>query len=211
MINLYDAKIVDCLPSVVANQTWAQAISYAMSEVFRRFLDCVEASGTFAQVDKLDHDVLDILAVDLRVSNYDQAYPLELKRKLVKLALQYWATAGTKAATEEVVQAIFGDATITEWFEYDGTPGCFKIEINDTRISDKEAIKFQRVAENVKRLSAWLEKIVLELKTDPHKIRVGLIECSHTLETVVQQHDGNRFHGFSIQTGTIEEYIMEGA
>ena len=211
MINLHNAEILHSLPLVITKQPWAKAISYATSKMFERILDIAEASLTFSQVDKLDHKVLDILAVDLRVSNYDQAYTLEVKRKLVKLALQYWATAGTKAATEGVVQAILGDAKIIEWFEYNGDPGYFKIAITDTQLTDKDVLEFQRVAENVKRLSAWLDKIVLELETKPEKIVIGFIESSFTSETVTQKHDGNRFHGFFIQTGVVEEYKMEGA
>lgn len=209
MIKLHDAEIIHSLPPIIANQTWARAINYATSKMFHRILECAEASKTFSQVDKLNHSVLDIMAVDLRVSNYDQSYSLDVKRSLIKLALQYWATAGTKAATENVVRTILGDATISEWFEYDGKPGYFKILITDTTLTDKDILEFQRVVENVKRLSAWLDKIVLELKTEPLKVNVGFIENSFVAETVTQQRDGNEFHGFFIQEGAVEKYTVE--
>lgn len=209
MINLKDAQITNSLPSIVSNQSWAKAISYATSRMFRLILDMADASLTFCKVDELDHAVLDILATDLRVSNYKQDYSLDLKRKLVKFALQYWATAGTKAATEGVVQTLFGDAKITEWFEYGGEPGYFKIVINDTTLTDKDVLEFRRVAENVKRLSAWLDKIVLEIEENA-KMYFGIIEHDFTSETHSQQRDGNEFHGFFAQFGTVEEYIMKG-
>lgn len=209
MINLKNAQITDSLPSIVANQPWAKAVSYATSQMFKRILEIAEASLTFSRVDELDHAVLDVLATDLRVSNYKQTYPLDLKRKLVKFALQYWATAGTKAATEEVVRTIFGDASISEWFEYGGEPGYFKIAITDTTLTDADVLEFKRVAENVKRLSAWLDKIVLEME-EKAQMYVGIIEHEFTAETVTQQRDGNEFHGFFAQLGVVEEYIMKG-
>lgn len=209
MINLKNAQITDSLPSIIANQPWAKAVSYATSQMFRRIIEMAEASRTFTRVDELDHNVLDVLATDLRVSNYKQTYPLDLKRKLVKFALQYWATAGTKAATEEVVRTIFGDASISEWFEYGGEPGYFKIAITDTTLTDADVLEFKRVAENVKRLSAWLDKIVLEME-EKAQMYVGIIEHEFTSETVTQQRDGNEFHGFFAQLGVVEEYIMKG-
>lgn len=209
MINLKDAQITDCLPPIIANQPWAKAVSYATSQMFKRILEMAEASRTFTRVDELDHNVLDVLATDLRVSNYKQTYPLDLKRKLVKFALQYWATAGTKAATEEVVRTIFGDASISEWFEYGGEPGYFKIAITDTTLTDSDVLEFKRVAENVKRLSAWLDKIVLEME-EKAQMYVGIIEHDFTSETITQQRDENEFHGFFAQFGAVEEYIMKG-
>lgn len=209
MINIKDAQITNCLPSIIANQTWAKAVSYATSKMFRRILETAEASRTFSKVDELNHDVLDILATDLRVSNYKQTFSLDLKRKLVKFALQYWATAGTKAATQEVVKTIFGDAAVSEWFEYGGEPGYFKIAITDTTLTDSDVLEFKRVAENVKRLSAWLDKIVLETE-EKARMYIGFIKHDFALETVTQQRDGNEFHGFFTQLGAVEEYVMKG-
>lgn len=210
MIKLKDAEIINSLPSIIGNQTWAKAISFATSQMFKLILTMADATQTFSKVDELDHDVLDILATDLRVSNYNQSYSLDLKRKLVKFALQYWATAGTKAATEEVVKAIFGDASISEWFEYGGEPGYFKISITDTALTDADVLEFKRVAENVKRLSAWLDKIVLEMKTDPLTVHLGIIELDFTAETIKQKRDGNEFYAFFTQFGAVEEHIMKG-
>lgn len=210
MIKLKDAEIINSLPSIIGNQAWAKAISFATSQMFKLILTMADATQTFSKVDELDHDVLDILATDLRVSNYSQAYSLDLKRKLVKFALQYWATAGTKAATEEVVKAIFGDASISEWFEYGGEPGYFKISITDTALTDADVLEFKRVAENVKRLSAWLDKIVLEMKTDPLTVHLGIIELDFTAETIKQKRDGNEFYAFFTQLGAVEEYAMKG-
>lgn len=210
MIKLKDAEIINSLPSIIGNQAWAKAISFATSQMFKLILTMADATQTFSKVEELDHDVLDILATDLRVSNYNQSYSLDLKRKLVKFALQYWATAGTKAATEEVVKAIFGDASISEWFEYGGEPGYFKISITDTALTDADVLEFKRVAENVKRLSAWLDKIVLEMKTDPLTVHLGIIELDFTAETIKQKRDGNEFYAFFTQFGAVEEHIMKG-
>lgn len=208
MIKIQDAEMIHSLPPIIANQPWAKAMSYAVSQMFKRILIMAEATLTFSKVERLDHNVLDILATDLRVSNYKQSYSLALKRKLVKFALQYWATAGTKAATEEIVQSIFEDATITEWFEYGGTPGCFKIITKDTALTDADILEFKRVAENVKRLSAWLDKIVIEIEAGPMMVHLGVIEWDFIAETIEQQREGNRFFGFITQLGEVEKYIM---
>lgn len=209
MIKIQDAEIINSLPAIIANQPWARAASYATSQLFKRILAMAEATLSFSKIESLDHDVLDILATDLRVSNYKQSYSLELKRKLVKFALQYWATAGTKSATEEVVNSIFGDAAVSEWFEYGGEPGYFKISITDTTLTSSDVLEFERVAENVKRLSAWLDKVVLEIESGPLALFHGIYEYDFVAETLKQQRDANEFHGFFVQMGVIDKYYMQ--
>lgn len=48
----------------------------------------------------------------------------------MKNAIVWHMSAGTPAAVEELITAVFGEGTIQEWFEYDDEPYYFKIKTN---------------------------------------------------------------------------------
>lgn len=210
MINLRNAELTDSLPEIVGRQPWAKAISYAVSQLIYRLLDMADVTRSFSAVDEIKrHDILDALAVDLLVVQYDTNYDIETKRKLIKYALQYWATAGTKKATEDVLKKILNDGFITEWYEYGGDPGYFKVNLSNNEITTNDIIKFKGVAENVKRLSAWLDKVVLDMVNDPQTQRVGFIEHTATFEETKQKREPNQFYGFIIQESVAEVIKQE--
>lgn len=209
MIKLRDAQITDSLPDILCKQPWVQAISYAVAQGFRTMLDCADRARTYSMVDALGHDVLDALAVDLYVQHYDRTFDLDTKRRLIKFALQYWSTAGTVAATEKVARLIFGEADITEWFEYAGHPGCFKIAISDTRLTDADVLRFKAAAEQNKRLSAWLDKVMLEMAAKDFLKFVGIISADGETDTHTQQRDPDRFFAFYPQETESTTYTME--
>ena len=183
MINLRDAFPHHSLPEIVGKQPWAAALSYAVGLMWHRLLDIADATRSFSGINGVTrHDVLDALAVDLKVAHYDTSYPIEVKRKLIIFALQYWATAGTLNATQEVVDKVLGNGYIIEWYQYGGEPGCFRIRITDNTLTDADIMKFKEVAENVKRLSAWLDRLVLDMENDPWTHRYGFIEWDGTQE-----------------------------
>ena len=209
MTNMYDGSIVQGLPAIVGNQDYTKAMAVAISKMFRMILSYADKARTYSGVDAIqDHRVMDALAMELRANPYSVDMDLETKRELVKFALQYWSKAGTKAATEEVVRRIFGEAFISEWFEYDGTPGCFRIGISDSAISSSDVQRFKEAAENVKRLSAWLDRVQLLITLDPWTQYCGFILHDAETKTLKMRRTGNFFLGFAVQDGTIHTLKM---
>lgn len=67
------------------------------------------------------------MAAELRTQYYRQDLDIGTKRRLVKGTLSWYMTAGTPEAVEELIQAVFGEGEVKEWFEYDGKPYYFKV------------------------------------------------------------------------------------
>lgn len=203
MTNIRDGTIIQGLPSIVGNQAYTQALSYAIQNMFRMILDYADKARTYSGVDIIDsHALMDALAYELRASPYSDDYDINIKRSLVTFALQYWSNAGTKTVTEEVVRRVFGDANITEWFEYNGNPGCFSIGITDLSITDSAVLSFKEAAENVKRLSAWLDKVQLIIKLDKWKQFSGYAVHDATIHALRMRRTGTVFTGHAVQDGT---------
>lgn len=163
MIKLRDAAIADGLPDVVAKEAWCIALGYAVQRQMRKILYYADLAHTYSAIDLLSDGLLDILAAELRTPQYLESYPVETKRNMVKGTLAYYATAGTKAALEAVCRDIFGSAEALEWYEYGGKPGYFRIQTDNPNTTDENVRDFIKVAEGVKRLSAWLDGIELVL------------------------------------------------
>lgn len=159
MIKLENATIMDGLPDVMAKEPWVIALDYAMQRQRKKKFYFLKRACIWTGIDMLDECLLDVLAVELRTPQYSEKFPVETKRNMIKGTLAYYATAGTNAALEMICKEIFGSAEVIDWYDYGGEPGYFKIQTDNPNITDENVHEFVAVAENVKRLSAWLDKI----------------------------------------------------
>ena len=180
MISLQNARITDALPQILAKEPWAQALAYAANRQLARLLTYAERVMIQANVDKMPDSVLDILAEELRLPYYDPSFTISVKRGLVRGGLQYWATAGTPESLTKILTNIFGDAEIEEWFEYGGDPGYFRILTTNPNVTGETLEQFTKTAQDVKRLSAWLEEVLVDLGLPNMTITQGFALYDHT-------------------------------
>lgn len=170
MTNLRNAQLTDLLPKSVAEQQWVQSVSDAWHDLTLLILDFADNAKVYTGIDQASDELLDILATQFRAPRYRQDYDIETKRRLVKASLPYYMTVGTKAAVEDVMRDLYGDATVREWFEYQGTPGCFRIKIKAEDPIDIE--EMLDILSHVKRASTHLD--MLQLSTEEmHKLFFG--------------------------------------
>lgn len=166
MISLKEAQITDSLPSWLSNETNVKALSYAASRQMKKVLAYSDAAKVYADVMKCTHAVLDMLAFELQIPKYKDSYSLDTKRRMVLNGLVYWLRMGTAGALEDLCSDIFSNAVMTEWFDYDGEPGHFRITTNNRRITDNDVREFHKVINTVKRLSAHLDAVEIILDLD---------------------------------------------
>ena len=180
MTSLRDAQLTQALPRILAKEPWAQAMAYAVNRQLIQMLTYAEGTMVLANVDKMSDAVLDVLAKELRLPYYDLSFTISVKRELVKGALQYWATAGTVESLTKILTNIFGDAEIEEWFEYGGEPGYFRILTTNPNVSGETLEQFRKTAQDVKRLSAWLEEVLVDLGSSNMELKQGFALYDHT-------------------------------
>lgn len=119
----------------------------------------------FPAIDRLDEAVLDILAYDLKVDWYDYDYPIQAKRELIKNSVLAHKRLGTVYAVKSVLNSLYPNSELEEWFTYDGTPGCFRLNVNVSNSAEDGAVivysteEILRRIATVKRLSAHLEGV----------------------------------------------------
>lgn len=173
MIKLSASRFTDIMPENLANQTEIQALAYAVGRQVEKLLEYADGCRTYAAIYSMPENVLDLLAVELRTPSYDENFSIKVKRTLIAESLLFYAQMGTPAAVNRIIETIFQAGYISEWWEYGGQPFHFKAYTTNPAITSDDVEEFKRVLGTVKRLSAWLDEIVLDLSTDPAEVFVG--------------------------------------
>ncbi len=163
MINLSDSKITDLLPSAVAEAKQIKALAYAVSQQIQTICTYADNARIYAEMATVPEAVLDYLAVELRTPAYDESYSLAIKRTLVMETLTFYMKMGTPSAVNKIIETIFETGYISEWWEYGGDPYHFKAITTNPAITADDVDEFERVLSSVKRLSAHLDEIILDL------------------------------------------------
>ncbi len=127
----------------------------------------------FTRIDELPTEILDILARDFNVKWYLYDGTLATKRAQIKSCFYVHRHRGTVSAVSTALSDLYPSAKVTEWFEYNGRPGRFKIdlEISENGV-EVEPEKIEKTLELYKRLSAALDKVVLTKRDESH-IKIG--------------------------------------
>lgn len=186
--SLREAMVTDGIPRVVAAQAWAQALAIALGTVHKKTMDYADGSQIYTALDDVSEKVLDALAVSWKIDWYDTAYSTEQKRRIVKSALTVRRLMGTVEAVKLQVGAIYPGTTLEEWFQYDGTPGCFRLNVNLTDESIIPPVVMQSPAAiekkivTAKRWSAHLEGVDYWEETEAAVCAGGYAAMSATLE-----------------------------
>lgn len=163
MIDLANGELKDILPDEFTRQPQISAISYALKQEYARFFAVMQTAYVYAAIDRADHDVLDYLAVDLHVRYYSRDFSLDKKRALIKTAILVGAKDGTKYAVDAAIQTAVGNGHSTNWYDYDGDPGHFRIDLDMDGYNIDDLFSALNV---VKRLSAHLDEIAMQTNVD---------------------------------------------
>ena len=122
------------LPLALRGDASTEALAAATAEKLADRLAELDRLRIISNIDNLEEALLAILARDFKVDWWDPGYSLEEKRRTVKSSWRVHKLLGTKAAVELGIRAIYPQAYVEEWFEYEGgKPYHFKLHIDLTK------------------------------------------------------------------------------
>lgn len=173
MIKLNGSRFTAAMPENLKSQPEIQAIAYAVGRQIEKLCAYADGARTYAAIQSMPERVMDMLAVELRTPAYNENYSIKVKRALIEGSLLFYTQMGTPAAVERIIETIFGSGYISEWWEYNGSPYHFKVHTTNPEINSEDVEEFKRVLGAVKRLSAWLDEIVLELSAQAVELYVA--------------------------------------
>lgn len=150
-------KIAEHLPASINAEpviTLASAVDAGLTKINPDLLLIYPA------IDTLGEDLIDCLAVQLHVDEYDDTATLSVKRQQVKESLLLHRLKGTKYAVQKAVSTACQSAKVEEWPAYSGDPYHFRISGITAPIAGGAVVnKLVRIVNAYKNTRSWLDYI----------------------------------------------------
>ncbi|MBP2655018.1 MAG: putative phage tail protein [Firmicutes bacterium] len=158
---VYDVTLLELLPENLRSDPDIIAASQAVDTEYRALVSSIKNCLTIADVDNACSDVVDNLAGEIQVDFYDQTLSLDVRRALVKNGYIYKYQKGTAYAVKQIVEDAGLNASLKEWFEYDGEPYYFKVTTETVVSSTTVLAELAEMINSVKNIRSWLEGIII--------------------------------------------------
>lgn len=162
-MKLSNLEFVKLLPQFMRNDDAVRGLAAGIDSIIPQLAAKIETLSTWDRIDELSEAELDDLAWELNVLWYDNGAPIDVKRNVIRDSDEVYKKLGTKWALEKVITTYFGDGYIEEWFQYDGTPGTFRVYSANPSITDSKMQEFLNILSKVKRASAKLDGVYISL------------------------------------------------
>ncbi|WP_320920773.1 phage tail protein I [Eisenbergiella porci] len=203
MIDIRDGTTLDLLPEALRKEPEIQAASFALHETAKMLLDKVDRSMVYAGIDILPEEIIDLLAEEFRAQYYDGSMSLQKKREAVKKAMQWYKKAGTLSAVDELVEFMYGEHKVHEWFQYDGQPYTFRVEIMglNVQITEKGLENFLSALQKVKNTRSLLEMLIFHRRID-QKVYSGAAVASYSRQVIVDFYTEQKQENINLHSGT---------
>ena len=162
-MKLGDLDFKRLLPAFMRDDGAVTGLSLALNEIVPQLEGSIKTLSTWNSIDVLSEDELDALAWELNILWYDVGANIDIKRDVIKNSDLVYRRLGTKWAVESVIKSYFGDGYITEWFEYEGEPGRFRVYTANPSVSEERYGEFLNLLSKVKRASAKFDGLYITL------------------------------------------------
>lgn len=169
MISIYDVSLLDLLPDSLKQDPQVVAMAKAFDKELQAIAKQLDQGTLLARIDELPEAALDHLLWQFHITfneGLGLANTVEEKRGLLKKAIEIHRLKGTKAALEMVLEMLNMRGIISEWFEYEGDPYHFKIEIIEVTnkgLSGEVLFLLDKLVEEYKNIRSWLEAVNIYL------------------------------------------------
>ena len=203
MINIRDGMTLDLIPEALRKEPEIQAASFALHETAKMLLDKVDRSMVYAGIDILPEEIIDLLAEEFRAQYYDGSMSMQKKRESVKKAMQWYKKAGTLSAVDELVEFMYGDHKVHEWFQYDGQPYTFRVEIMglNAQTTEKGMENFLSALQKVKNTRSLLEMLIFHRRID-QQVYSGAAAASYSRQVIVDFYTEQKTENINLHSGT---------
>lgn len=162
-MKLTDLDFIRLLPQFMRNDDAVKGLAAGIGSIVPVLASSIEKLSTWDSIDDLTEEELDALAWELNVLWYDTGANIDVKRELIKNSDLVYKRLGTKWAVENVIKTYFGEGYIAEWFEYEGSPGHFRVYSSNPSLSNEKLNEFLNLLSKVKRATAKLDGIYITL------------------------------------------------
>lgn len=123
-------NLLTAFPSSLADDEKQLALAKVTAAELVELYESNDILALYARIDELDEVLLDMLAYDFKIDWWGENYSVLEKRETFKQCWNVKRKLGTPLASKLAFSAIFPDAVIQEWWQYNGDPYYFKIYVD---------------------------------------------------------------------------------
>ena len=182
-MKLDDVNLLSFIPQFMQQDETTKAFVYAICSKLQIVIDDIKNASIYSRIDELSENVLDMIAEQFNISEYNLSYDISIKRSLIKNCMLIHHQRGTVGAVEKIVNDVFGDGRVEEWFNYDGSPYYFKVYTSNASSSDEMLKEFERIISATQNCRSYLEAAIVELYQSMDIYTCGILTTS-TVEKI---------------------------
>ena len=153
-------KTIDIVPGSIRGDPQVIAACEAIDAELVDLNEELPTLNFWPFVDQQVSPMIDVMAWEMHVDvwqGWGGALTVDKKRELVNQSIDWHQHKGTKYAVEQMLKVVFGQAYVTEWYQYGGNPYFFKIIVKQP-IGDPIALEqVTNAILAVKNARSWLE------------------------------------------------------
>lgn len=179
-------RIAERLPESL-NRDNMRELAKAIDEKMAEINQISELVSIYPRIDKLSSNLIDALAIQFHVDYYSTSLPLDMRRALVKNSIRWHTRKGTRAALDEILQVVYGDCEVKEWYEYNDKPYYFMLNIKGSAVSDGQVKNILVATNAMKNERSWLRGIVWRPEVELYTNRAGDVKTRHVPDKVIKQ------------------------
>ena len=194
----YDS-MMRVLPSVLKKAPSMLPLAQTAASELKKTSEDSELSGIYYRIEDLPEALLDIMAVDLNVYWYNPNDTLEAKRRTILAAWFVHKHVGTIGGIKRVLDSIRDDASVEEWFQYDGDPFHFRVNLQGT-LTEESVRLVANIVNQVKNVRSVLDAIRIHSRMDSGAF-VGTITTVHHEIPVTNDIDMDNESSISLYMG----------
>lgn len=174
MTELENLKLSDIMPPNLLKDPFVKAMCDALDVQLNKLVENNKKLSIYANIDNLPEEIINFLAWQFHVDFFDESWTLKQKRDAVKNSIKWHRYKGSIGVLEDYISTIFGNARVSEWFDYDGEPYHFKIDMITGEIPSIEALnKILKAIYTIKNTRSWCDGLGF-LRAIDNKIYIGL-------------------------------------
>lgn len=162
-ITLDDVVVKDLAPDSLLKDENTKYIMESIDYVIRKiWFENKDKYKLFSRLNSMNDQKIELMLWEMHVDYIDENLNKEQKIDLIKESLLNHMIKGTPAAVENVCSIIFGNAKVTEWFEYNGDPGYFRVSTLGSLQSEEDYKRVIEVINTYKNLRSWLDSLTFK-------------------------------------------------
>ncbi|WP_313469313.1 phage tail protein [Lysinibacillus sp.] len=166
MIDLKQNTLLREIPNNLLQDEKVKNLAKTLQTSLDQMRDWAYKINYTLHLDKLDDAVLDHLLWEKHIGwneGLSLATTRQQKINLIQTAINTHRRKGTPAAIEQALEALNLPGDVIEWFQYEGEPFHFKVEVTTTNITSKTLFLLRQLVNEYKNTRSWLDFVAVKL------------------------------------------------